>query len=54
MKNQTELTWNGSADLANKVFGESYGSDWEYVSNQSLDIIVHGRLIKVGETIEKA
>jgi hypothetical protein len=45
------MKWNGSSDLANTLFGESYGVDWEYISKESSDILVSGRLIKVGEEI---
>ena len=45
------MKWNGSSDLANKMFGENFGVDWYYVSKESSDIMVKGRLIKVGDLI---
>lgn len=43
--------WTGSSDLANKLFGEKYGADWEYLPG-SLDIIVNGETIKIGDKIK--
>ena len=47
----SKLKWDGNADLANKVFGDGYGTDWEYTSRESQDIIVNGKTIKVGDEI---
>ncbi len=52
IKNSEKIKWNGEADLANRVFGERYGIDWEYVSKQSPNIKVNGVVINVGEDIE--
>ncbi len=45
------MIWNGDATLANQLYGESYGVDWAYVTKEDLDIVVDGRLIKIGEEI---
>jgi hypothetical protein len=45
------LIWDGSSELANVFFGEDYMKDWDYVSKKSLDIIVEGKIIKVGDQI---
>jgi hypothetical protein len=46
------MTWNGSSDLANTLFGERYGVDWEYISQETSDILVSGRIIKIGDLIK--
>ena len=46
-------TWNGSSQLANTLFGERYGIDWEYISKENTDIFVNGRIIKIGDLINK-
>lgn len=49
------LVWDGLADTANDAFGEDYGTDWEYESKESANILVAtpgGKtLVKVGEKI---
>ena len=44
-------TWNGSSQLANTLFGERYGIDWEYISKENTDILVNGRIIKFGDLV---
>ena len=46
-----KVKWDGSAELANKIFGERYGVDWEYISKESTDIVVNGKIIKVGDNL---
>lgn len=46
-----DLIWDGKTDAPNVLFGESYGIDWCYVSKESSDIIVDGKLIKVGDLL---
>lgn len=41
--------WDGSASLANYRYGKSYGKDWEYVSAESQDIKVDGKIVKIGD-----
>jgi hypothetical protein len=49
------IVWDGDCDVANRVLGERYGVDWEYVSADSLDIWIptlEGRLTcRVGAAI---
>jgi hypothetical protein len=49
------LPWDGLADTANDAFGEDYGTDWEYESKESANIVVSTpggeTLVKVGEKI---
>lgn len=47
------IVWDGSSDLANKIFGENYGVDWSYLEN-STSIKVKERIIQVGDEIFKA
>ena len=44
-------TWNGSSQLANTLFGERYGIDWEYISKENTDILVNGKIIKIGDLV---
>ena len=48
--NVSKTIWDGDATLANWIFGESYGVDWQYMPN-SADIQVGNRIIKIGEEI---
>jgi hypothetical protein len=45
------IIWNGDASLANNIFGERFGVDWEYTEKGSNDIKVNGKVIKVGDPI---
>lgn len=49
------LVWDGLADTANDAFGDDYGTDWEYESKESANIVVATpggeTLVKVGEEI---
>lgn len=47
------LKWNGTSDLANRLFGESHGVDWKYV-NQTTAIEVEGVTINEGDYIPTA
>ncbi len=41
-KSQTveAIQWDGNSHTANKFLGDSYGTDWEYASSTSLDIVI--------------
>jgi uncharacterized protein (DUF3820 family) len=53
MTKSFKIIWNGTADLANVLFGDKYGEDWEYVDTSvGLDIKFSNRIIKVGDEIE--
>ena len=40
--------WAGDSGLANRLFGESYGVDWQYVEG-SQDVIVKGVMLRAGD-----
>lgn len=47
----TKQVWNGDADLANGVFGENYGIDWEYLPGSQSIKLAGGRILNIGDTI---
>lgn len=51
MKSIEFITFDGSADMANQIFGESYGIDWEYSNTYKEDIIVKDQIIEKGQLI---
>jgi hypothetical protein len=54
--NAEPVRWDGGADTANELLGESYGVDWEYAAQGSSAIVVPTpdgpRRVEVGELLE--
>lgn len=46
-----KIIWNGSAEMANTIFGESYGLYWQYVTSDSQAIKVGKKIYNVGDEI---
>lgn len=51
LNDPARFIWDGDADKANKIFGENYGIDWEYVPG-CLDIKVNGKIYKIGDGVQ--
>jgi hypothetical protein len=53
--NAEPVRWDGDADTANELLGESYGVDWEYADHGSSAIVVPtqdgARRIEAGEPL---
>lgn len=47
-----EIIWDGDSSKANEIFGENYGIDWQYNHKDSLNILVKGCLIRIGDRID--
>jgi hypothetical protein len=50
------IRWDGNADTANELLGESYGVDWEYATKGSSAIVIPTpdgpRRVEVGDRLK--